>query len=218
MIMANNTLIMGDSYSTFEGYIPEGYAVYYSEAGRPETDVTKVTETWWSQVVEEAGLNLVLNNSWSGSTIGYTGWEMKDNSKTSSFIYRLQKLKDEGFFEKNKVDLLFIFGGTNDSWADSPLGEQQFDDYKREDLYCVLPAIGYFLSTARKNLKDAEIVFVLNDGLKPEIGEFAKIACEKNGVTFVELENVEKENRHPTVLGMTAIKEQIKAKIKGVKK
>ena len=62
--MSKNLLIFGDSYSTFKGYIPEGYAFYYSEDGRPETDVTALEETWWHQVINEMGANLVLNNSW----------------------------------------------------------------------------------------------------------------------------------------------------------
>ncbi len=96
--MKKNILIFGDSYSTFEGYVPKGYAVYYSENERPETDVTKVEQTWWHQVVNEGNYNLVLNNSWSGSTIGYTGYNNSDCSKSSSFIYRFKKLAAEGFF------------------------------------------------------------------------------------------------------------------------
>ena len=76
--MSNNTVIFGDSYSTFENFVPDGYAVYYSERERPETDVTKVFQTWRYQVVAEKGLNLVLNNSWSGSTICYTGYNNAD--------------------------------------------------------------------------------------------------------------------------------------------
>ena len=31
--MLGNIFILGDSYSTFSGYIPEGYAPYYDEDG-----------------------------------------------------------------------------------------------------------------------------------------------------------------------------------------
>ena len=120
--MSNNTIIFGDSYSTFENFVLEGYAVYYTEKGRPETDVTKVFQTWWHQVVTEIDLNLNLNNSWSGSTIGYTGYNNTDCSHSSSFIYRLQKLIEQDFFDKNDIDTVFVFGGTNDSWAEAPLG------------------------------------------------------------------------------------------------
>ncbi len=62
--MKNNAIIIGDSYSTFKGFIPEGYAFYYSEEERESTGVTKVEETWWHMLSNEADLNIVLNNSW----------------------------------------------------------------------------------------------------------------------------------------------------------
>ena len=107
----NNVIIFGDSYSTYLGHIPQGYAVYYS--GRRETppDLEDVSQTWWHQVISEADGKLVQNNSWSGSTICYTGYGCTDRSKSSSFIYRLNKLADEGFFKKNKIDTVFVFGG-----------------------------------------------------------------------------------------------------------
>ena len=108
--MKNNTIILGDSYSTFASFIPDGYLSYYSENERPETDVTKVSQTWWFQVMEAANLNLVLNNSWSGSTIGYTGYNNSDCSESSSFIYRLKQLIEDGFFEKNEIHKVFVFG------------------------------------------------------------------------------------------------------------
>ena len=72
-----NTLIIGDSYSTFKGYIPEGYAPYYTnEPGN--TDVRRVEETWWHQLQAETDCRILLNNSWSGSTICYTGYNDVD--------------------------------------------------------------------------------------------------------------------------------------------
>ena len=113
--MKNNTIIFGDSYSTFEGFIPDGYATYYFENKRPETDVTRVSQTWWHQVCEEANLNLVQNNSWSGSTIGYTTYNNTDCSKTSSFIYRLRRLIENGFFDKNEISVQNECVATTDS-------------------------------------------------------------------------------------------------------
>lgn len=37
--------ILGDSYSTFEQYIPKGNAVWYFNAPKNKNDVTKVEET-----------------------------------------------------------------------------------------------------------------------------------------------------------------------------
>lgn len=205
----NNTVIFGDSYSTFKGYIPEGYAVYYSEDERPETDVRKVTETWWYGVIEETKANLVLNDSWSGSTIGYTGYNSTDCSKSSSFIYRFEKLSESGFFKENKIDTVFVFGGTNDSWSGAPVGELRYSHFKKEELYFVLPAVSYFLKRLKEELPDSRIVCIINSDLKPEISHGMKTACEYYGIQSVELKNIDKNCGHPTVKGMRNIKEQV---------
>ena len=155
--MPNNTIIFGDSYSTFQDYIPEGYAVYYTPAGRAETDVTQVEETWWHQVTTQAGLHLVQNNSWSGSTIGYTGYGNSDCSHSSSFIFRLRQLKEQGFFQENEINTVFVFGGTNDSWSDAPLGVSMPENQSEADLFSVLPAISHFLTDLKETLPAASI-------------------------------------------------------------
>ena len=205
--MSNNAFIFGDSYSTFRGHIPEGYAVYYHEAeGQDNTDVRKVTETWWHQVVTEAGLNLIQNNSWSGSTICHTGYNNTDCSKTSSFIYRLRKLRSEGFFTQNRIDTVFVFGGTNDNWADVPLGTLKFDDFQEEELFSVLPGISYFFKTLKETLPQADIYCLINTELKPEITQGFLEVCEKFGITPVTFDYIDKNCGHPTVQGMKDIK------------
>jgi hypothetical protein len=163
-----NVMIFGDSYSTYAGYIPEGYAVYYS--GRRETppDLPSAAQTWWGRLLEATDSVLVQNNSWSGSTIGYTGY-MGDCSTSSSFIYRFERLLAEGFFEQNRIDTLFVFGGTNDSWSEAPLGELKYDGIEREDLFSVLPAISYFAKRLKESLPTARIVFIANSDIKEEI-------------------------------------------------
>ena len=207
--MENNTLIFGDSYSTFKGFVPEGYAVYYPENAKFETNVKLVEQTWWHQVAKEADLNIVLNNSWSGSTIGYTGYNNADCSKSSSFIYRLRQLIENGFFKTNRIDRVFVFGGTNDSWSNAPLGEARFDGFEEQDLYSVLPAVCYFLSLLREQLPTAKIYCLINRDIKAEIVGCIKSACEKHGITPVTFGNIEKMNGHPTVEGMKNIKDSV---------
>ena len=93
-----NVVIFGDSYSTYEGYIPEGYLSYYEKDATEGTDIRDVSETWWHLLMAQTDSTLVLNDSWSGSTMCYTGYNNTDCSKTSSFIYRFRKLLSEGFF------------------------------------------------------------------------------------------------------------------------
>jgi hypothetical protein len=205
-----NVLILGDSYSTFAGYVPEGYEIYYSHAEKAETDVRNVEETWWHRLSAEMDLNIVLNESWAGTTLCHTGYK-GDCSKTSSFIYRLEKLIAENFFEKNDIDTVFVFGCTNDSWANSPLGEIKLGDYQADDLFFVCPAIGYLVSRLKEIMPDGNIVFIINTNIKAEIKEAVKAVSDHNGTTYVELSRIDKLCGHPTVKGMREITEQVKA-------
>lgn len=208
-----NVLIFGDSYSTFEGYIPEGYNIYY-RTDRGDTDVRAVTETWWHQLIKETESNLVLNDSWSGSTVCNTGWGGVDCSKTSSFNYRLNKYISNGFFNENKIDTVFVFGATNDSWINVPLGELKFSDFEEKELFSFLPAVCCFLKNLRETLPDARIVYIVNSGLQRAFEEGIKEASSKYGIQTIEVGNIDKECGHPTVKGMAEIKDIILKEIK----
>lgn len=207
--MNNNAIIFGDSYSTFGGFVPEGYAVWYPTNYDDDTALREVSQTWWHQVMAEANLNLVLNNSWSGSTVSYTGYHNVDASESSSFIYRLKQLIEDGFFIRNEIHKVFVFGGTNDSFIDAPLGEMQYSNWQKDDLYCVLPAICYFLHLLRDTLPHAEIYCLINTGLKPEITTCLKEASKKYGAVPITFESIDKTFGHPTAQGMVDIKNTV---------
>lgn len=197
-------LIFGDSYSTFCGHIPNNFASYY-----PKLDVDDVEKTWWKNYIQKSNSRLIQNNSWSGSTIGYTGYNNSDCSKSSSFIYRYKKLKEEDFFVKNNVDSIFVFGGTNDSWADAPLGELKFANWEEKDLFYVLPAISYFAYLLKADLPNAKIIFIINTDIKEEIQEALEIVANYYGLQSVSLKSIDKENGHPTKKGMIDICDQL---------
>lgn len=59
--------IIGDSYSTFKGYLsPSSNPTYYPKI---VTEVTEVSHTWWHQLITQNQLRLECNNSYSGSTV-----------------------------------------------------------------------------------------------------------------------------------------------------
>lgn len=209
--MIKNFMIFGDSYSTHRDYIPEGYAHYYCTGGRSEKEpVTnmKPEETWWMRFKNATGASLVLNNSWSGSPLSFTGW-VPDCSTTSSFIYRYEKLYSKGFFDKNEIDTVFVFGGTNDSWCGAPLGEEKYSDWEREDFFMVKPAICYLMSRLKNDLPDKRIVFIANCGIKDEVVDCMKNAAARLGAECIELHDIDKMAGHPTVLGMEQICMQV---------
>lgn len=209
--MIGNFMILGDSYSTFTGYIPEGYITYYTypDGYCPDTPSRmQPEETWWKRFIEATGANLVLNNSWSGSTICYTGYD-GDCSTSSSFIYRYRQLKNQGFFEENKLDTLFVFGGTNDSWVPSPLGEMKLDGFEESDFVCALPSICYLMGSLKNDLPETRIVFIANCDINETIVNCIKDAALHFGVEVIELKGIDKLDRHPTSLGMEQICRQV---------
>ncbi len=200
---------MGDSYSTFRGYVPHGYEVYYAEEIIRETDLTRVEDTWWYQVMKDANLNLILNDSWCGAPIGYTGYYGEDCSHSSSFLYRLRQLRDRGFFAEQEIHKVFVFGGTNDSWADAPLGNVQLSHWEEKDLYCVLPAICCFLHELREILPQARIYCLINNGLKPEITQCMLDSCQRHSMIPVTFAHIDKMGDHPTIVGMKEIRDAV---------
>lgn len=198
-----NILIFGDSYSTYEKYIPEGYDTFY-----PCLDVQEVEQTWWAKYIRKINGHLVQNNSFSGSTICYTGYN-GDCSNTNSFIYRYRQMKTNGFFDKNKVDTILVFGGTNDSWVEAPLGEMQFSNWEESDLFQVFPAICHFAYCLKNDLPHAEIIFIINTELKVEVQKGIAEIAKYYGLKALQLEDIDKAEGHPTAKGMQSICDQL---------
>ena len=205
--MKSNVMIIGDSYSTYEGYIPEGYNCYYRIHREEPPFVHGVEKTWWNILARENNLNIVMNDSFSGSTVCNTVRE--NHPLSSSFINRIDKYLAEDFFAKNDVGTLLLFGGTNDSWIDDPIGALQYSDWTAEDLLCVLPAFCYLLDRAKSAAEN--IIVIINSELKQEITEGFMEACKKYDIPCLLLKDVDKQNGHPTELGMEQIAEQVAA-------
>lgn len=200
--------ILGDSYSTFEGYLtPDTMDIWYFENKQDprRTDVKSVGETWWMQLIKKKNWKLELNNSWSGSTICYTGYGDEDY-RLRSFITRVPAL--------GSPDIILIFGGTNDSWSNAPVGEYKYADWRRADLYTFRPAMACMLHKIKERYPTADVYFISNDGLKPEITESMAQICKHYDVPMIQLENISKTAGHPNVKGMTQIAEQLDKAIK----
>ncbi|MCM1482773.1 MAG: SGNH/GDSL hydrolase family protein [Muribaculaceae bacterium] len=194
--------ILGDSYSTYRGHNPEGYATWYYDNPEPDrTDVTDVEQTWWRVLAKEGGYAIGENDSFSGATVsnrGYRGQDFTDRS----FITRLPRV--------GKPDILLIFGGTNDSWAGVPVGEYDYSDsIPAASLYEFRPAMCRLLSDARKLYPDTKVYFIINSELREDITESVKEVCRHYSVPYIQLHDIEKMTGHPSVKGMQAIARQV---------
>lgn len=200
--------ILGDSYSTFEGCVtPQWNEVWYFTNPKPDkTDLTDAAQTWWRLLLEDDAYTLEKNNSFSGSTICTTGYNGADFSDRS-FISRIHNLGDP--------DLILIFGATNDSWANSPVGEFKWENWNEEDLKSFRPALAYMLTQITSLYPESEFLYIVNDGLKEEITSSIVEACEKVGMPYVQLRDIDKTAGHPNINGMRQIAEQVGAAMSG---
>ena len=193
--------ILGDSYSTFENYIPEGNATWYMPVPKNNrTDVTDVKQTWWWQLINEGGYILGVNDSYSGATVSYTGYHGADYSDRS-FITRLPRLVPS--------DIILIFGATNDSWTGGPIGEFQHDNLTRGHLFEFRPALGKLLKEATDRFPGTRIVFIINTELKDEVTSSIVEECKHFGVEYIQLKDIDKLSGHPSIKGMVQIKDQV---------
>lgn len=199
-----NVLIFGDSISAFAGDIPDGFNPYYPYV--TGTLVETSEQMWYGLLISETGSNLVLNNSWSGSTICYTGYFGYEPSQ--SFLFRANACLKNGECRGKKIDTVIIQGGGNDTSV-SPYGEVKYFDWTEDDLRACLPAFCKLLDYVKTEPPDARIIFLLNESLPDQVYFDMKAACEHYDVECVLFGNLEVFSGHPTRFGMVQFKDQI---------
>lgn len=199
--------ILGDSYSTYEGYLtPSTNEIWYFQPWRDKrTDVNDVKQTWWWQVIDRGGFKLGVNNSYSGSTICNTGYNDEDYT-ARSFVTRYNNL--------GTPDIIFVFGGTNDSWANVPVGEFKYENIRRADLFTFRPAMAYLMQGLINHYPGARIYVLINNELSEEVTNSMKTIADRYGIPYIQLKDIDKKGGHPSIKGMSQIADQILKTIK----
>ncbi len=101
--------VLGNSISTYQGTIPNGYSCYYSQ------DMLQKEDMWWSILESNTNSKMIANSSWSGATVSF-----RHNVDTCSFFYsdeRISSLSRNGM-----PDVIIVLGGTNDWSRNARLG------------------------------------------------------------------------------------------------
>lgn len=200
--------IFGDSYSTYEGWLtPDSMETWYhkAETSNKRTDVRKVSDTWWWQLIKKKDWKLERNNSWSGATVCYTGYDDRDYTY-KSFLTRVDNL--------GSPDVILLFCATNDSWCGAQIGEYKYEDWRRADLYTFRPAFACLLSRLQERYPTAVLYVISNDGLRKEVTESMAAISSHYGVPMIQLHDIDKISGHPSVKGMRQIAEQVAAAIR----
>ena len=96
--------ILGDSISTFEGYNPNGYDVYYDFVLQHNNGITSINDTWWMKVIQHMNGSMLVNASFSGSKVTGQFFPSANHPK------RIQDLSTK----EHKPDIILIYIGFND--------------------------------------------------------------------------------------------------------
>lgn len=126
--------VLGDSISTYEGYIPPNYKVYYDEDRQKINGLTSVYDTWWAKVNQYLKAYLCVNNSFSGSKVSGE-FPSASSEKRASALHKME----------HYPDVILVYMGTNDFGFGVPL-ETFAKDYRK------------MLERLRKNYPSARIL------------------------------------------------------------
>ncbi len=153
--------IIGDSISTFEDWIPDGYRRYYPFTGSAGS-LTTVEQTWWHRLIYKLMPDAVLDRN-----ISYSGTRVTKNTVPNP---EKPDLDEYDFVTRccgfDDPDIIIIAGGTNDrpcvgqnligeyDWT-APLAE--LDRYKFRTAYICL------VRTLMEKYPETKLVCVVNN-------------------------------------------------------
>ena len=152
--------VLGDSMSAMQTDIPEDNSAYYNGDNH---GITSASQMWYNVVCKNLGMELLVNESWSGSTV--TGGIRSDERLPGSDPSRCERLAKNGV----DPDIILIELGANDwklinakdpslfgTWdGTTPLGESE--DLSDYDNGTFRSAYGTMLSRIKRRYPNAQI-------------------------------------------------------------
>lgn len=141
--------IVGDSISTYEGWVPDGYDVYYSNG----EILPSVENTYWKIAINELGM-VVGNCSWSGSFVSGDSTSTS-NANIGTSTKRINDLSADGI----NPDIVLVYMGTNDFLFGKDKGEfNMSSDYVDGNISTFMNAYALLLTKIRKAYPNCKIL------------------------------------------------------------
>ncbi len=212
--------ILGDSISTFSGFIPDDHRARY-----PQDDlVSDVNDTWWMKILNTLGASLGVNDSWAGSTVSNVldcnERDFGPDAAMASYT-RIRNLGANG-----TPDLIFFFGGTNDAGKMVEKGSLDHDYNPDPSAYkwdSFADAYREAISRLRELYPEAEIISMtpsFSEGYydNDRLSEFADLIieiCRREDVRCVDLRksgitcDMLPDGLHPNAEGMNCIYQSV---------
>jgi len=193
--------ILGDSISTFEGYIPKADGFNLEHLARyPQDDlVTDVKETWWMQVIDAFNAKLGINDSWRGATVSGDAAVTSGSTGPLAAMSNLTRIKNLG--SNGTPDVIMFYGGTNDLAHVSKVGSFDVDiapdsvDLDTESWDNLADAYVHTLLRLKYYYPEAQIIAILpahtktyySDAKLAEANKILAEICQYYNVPYVDL-------------------------------
>lgn len=106
--------VMGDSISTFTGWVPvaDGHNLEHTCRYPQEGFVTEVEDMWWYRLFSELNMQLGVNDSWRGTTVSNTRDTNVGVYGPDAAMASMTRITNLG--SKGTPDVIMFYGGTND--------------------------------------------------------------------------------------------------------
>lgn len=139
---------LGDSISTYSGFNPEGYAVFYDAEMQKRNGLNSVYDTWWAKVNQSLSAYLCVNNSYSGSAVS------GQKFPAGCCRERVMHLHTSEY----TPDLILVYMGFNDFGYGVPISSAPLSNDGKVNLRCFEDAYHQMLTGLRFFYPNAKII------------------------------------------------------------
>lgn len=209
--------ILGDSISTFEGYNPPGYSVFYDKNTQLRNGMNSVYDTWWAKVNQALKAYLCLNNSYSGSRVTGTGFpsaccderllHLGTEQYSPNIILVYMGCNDFGYGVKIKRDSFLKKDYLSFEYAYGKMISRLNQYYPKATVIC-----GTLMKSTVKNREDWEFPERFAGVHFEAYNDVIRRACKKRRCFFADLAGLAfkyetLDGSHPTAKGHKTIAE-----------
>ena len=229
--------ILGDSISTFEGWIPvsDGHNLTHRKR-YPQSDLlTDVKLTWWHKLITNLGAKLGINDSWAGSRVHNSATSNSGDFGPDACMASITRITNLG--ANGTPDIILFYGGTNDVGGKVTPGE--FDSTENHTTVDLTSKTWSTFADAYKTAimrlqyyyPDTKIICLLpmwttsyyTVANMDKYGEIVKSICDYFGVPVIDLRacGINWRNKgytlgdgiHPTAAGMDLMEKYIRRQL-----
>ena len=188
--------ILGDSISTFKGFIPTNYLHFYPQS---YGDVRNIYQTWWMQVINGLGAGLFIDNAYGGSTVcNFDSFSTSNDNRLKALI-----------INEKVSEVLLIFMGTNDC-ASEYVNANSFEEAYTTMLtkiQSLSPGTEIILiNLPSSKLYSVDSQYALNQVIRKCANQFKYKLVDISGLN---LSDQLIDNAHPNSSGMKALSKAI---------